>query len=181
MSPGEDRRCWGLLAEFDTAPALVEAVRRVRKAGYGAYDAYTPFPVEGLAEAMGFEDERVDIAHVAGGVVVALLALGLIVWANALSYPLNIGGRPLLAWPAFVLPTFEIATVGATLAGVGVMLWLNRLPDSDHPLLAVDRFHLASDAKFFLAVRADDPYFDPARTRALLESLGPVAVEEVPI
>lgn len=176
----DDRRPWGLLAEFTTAGAMVDAVRSLRAQGYRALDAHSPFPVEGLAEVLGLEDERVDIAHVIGGMVVAALAVGMIVWGNAVSYPLNIGGRPLIAWPAFVLPTFEIATVGATLAGVGAMLWLNRLPDRGHPLLRMDSFHLASDAAFFVSVQADDPQFDMAATRAVLEGLGAVRVEEVP-
>ncbi|WP_142848425.1 DUF3341 domain-containing protein [Telmatospirillum sp. J64-1] len=174
-------RPWGLLAEFDDSDRLIEAVRRTREAGYTEFEAHTPFPVEGLADALDFQENKIDPLHLAGGIVVGGAALLLQWWINVVDYPLNIGGRPLAAWPAFVLPTFEIATVGATVVGVAAMLYLNGLPGrKTHPLLKMERFHLASDSRFFLSIQASDPVYEPRRTRAFLEGLGPVALDEVP-
>lgn len=172
-------RLWGYIAEFDDPDRLIEAVRQMRAAGYTALDAHTPFPIEGLADALDFDENKVDPVHLLGGLVIGALALAVMVWANAYSYPLNIGGRPLLAWPAFVLPTFEIGTLGATAAGVAAMIVLNRLPDRPHPLLGVERFHLASDDRFFISLPAADPLFEAERSWEDLAALNPVAVEAV--
>ncbi|MFA7429764.1 MAG: DUF3341 domain-containing protein [Rhodospirillaceae bacterium] len=172
-------KLWGYLAEFDSPAQLIEAVRTLRAEGYTHFDAHTPFPIEGLAEHMGFEENRVDPVHVMAGLAAGAVALGIMLWANAYSYPLNIGGRPLVAWAAFVLPTFEIGTLGATVAGVAAMLVLNRLPDTTHPLLAVERFHLASDDTFFLSLPASDPMFQAEDSWRDLTRLNPVALEAV--
>ena len=171
---------YALLAEFETPEELIEAARHARAQGYSRLEAYSPFPVEGLAEAIGFRARALPFIALAGG---ALGGIGTYViqwYLNALNYPLNVGGRPLNAWPAFAVPAYEVAILGIFLAVFFGMLALNRLPRLYHPIFNAARFHRVTTDRFFLAVPREDPHFDPARTRALLEHLGALAVEEVP-
>lgn len=169
-----------LLAEFDSARTLKAAARRTRAAGYTRADAYAPFPIPGLAEELGFNEDRLPWITVLGGAAGAGSML-LMQWlTNVVSYPLNVGGRPLAAWPAFLFPAFEVATLWAVLAAALGMLLMNGLPRRHHPLLRFDAFHLASDDKFFLAISAEDPRFDRRDTRRFLDSLHPERVWEVP-
>jgi len=173
-------RIHGLLAEFDEPRALIAAAVRARAEGYRRMDAYTPFPVEGLAEALGFRKNRLPLLVLAGGIVGAAGGYFLQYWGNAVDYPLNVGGRPLNSWPAFMVPAFETTILCAALAAVLGMLALNGLPKPYHPVFNVPSFALASRDRFFLAIEADDPAFDLERTRAFLESLGPREVSLVP-
>ena len=173
------RRIYGLLAEFDEPRALVAAAGRAWIAGYRRMDAYTPFPVEGLAEALGFRKNRLPLLVLAGGIFGAVGGYFLQYWGNAVDYPLNVGGRPLNSWPAFFVPAFETTILCAALAAVLGMLALNGLPKPYHPVFNVPSFALASRDRFFLAIEADDPAFDLERTRAFLESLGPREVSLV--
>jgi hypothetical protein len=169
-----------LLAEFETPEALLEAARRARAEGYARLEAFSPFPVEGLAAAIGFRERALPLMALAGGI----LGGGggyLLQWStNAIDYPLNVGGRPLDAWPAFAVPAFELAILGAFLAAFFGLLALNRLPRLHHPIFNAARFRRVTVDRFFLAVRSDDEHFELAATRALLERLGALAVEEVP-
>jgi hypothetical protein len=176
----ERERPFGLIAVFERPDALVEAARRTREAGYRAFDAHTPFPVEGLAEAIGFEERRLSWAAFAGGVIGAAFGLLLQWWVNVVAYPLNIGGRPLASWPAFVLPAFEMAVLFAVLFAVGGMLLMNRLPRLNYPLFELEDFSFASMNRFFLVIESRDPHFELRYTRRFLEELGPRAVLEVP-
>jgi hypothetical protein len=166
-----------LLAEFRTAEQLLDAAKRARTAGFRRIDGASPFPVEGLAEAIGFRDNRVPLLTLAGGILGAASGYGMQVLTN-LDYPLDIGGRPLVAPPAFALITFELMVLGAVLAGIIGMLALNRLPRLNHPLFGVESFRLASADAFFLIVFADDPRF--GRARRFLETLDPVRIDDVP-
>ena len=170
---------FGLLAEFDRPEELKRAARRAREEGFSALDAYSPFPVEGLAETLGFRDARVPLWTLAGGVFGAAFGYGLQAYAN-LAFPLNVGGRPVIATTAFMLITFELLVLFAVLFGIGAMLILNGLPRLHHPVFGVETFHLASRDKFFLVVFSTDPRFQPERTRAFLESLRAIRVEDVP-
>src|SRR5947209_1982525 len=167
--PSHDPRqpLYGVLAEFDRPEALTKAARETRATGFRAFDAFTPFPIEGLAEAIGFSDPRVLLATLAGGVFGAALGYGMQVYVN-LDFPLNVGGRPLVASTAFVLITFELLVLFAVLFSIGAMLLLNRLPLLHHPLFSVGDFHLASSDKFFLVIFSNDAKFDPERTRDFL-------------
>jgi hypothetical protein len=169
---------FGLLAEFGEAGQLSAGVAKARDEGYRRMDAYSPFPVDGIADALGFRDNRVPLLTLGGGIVGAALGFGMQVATN-LAYPIDIGGRPLIATPAFLLITFELTVLCAVLAGIFGMLVLNGLPRLNHPLFGVEDFHLASADKFFLVIFANDPRFDREGTEAFLESLSPVGVKVV--
>jgi hypothetical protein len=168
-----------LLAEFQGPHELVEAARRVRSEGYREVDAFTPYPVEELSEALHLGRSHIPKIVLAGGIVGALGGYGLEYWTSVVAYPLNVGGRPLHSWPAFIPPAFETTVLLAAFAAVIGMLALNGLPQPYHPVFNVAAFERASRDRFFLCVESRDSKFDPETTRRLLESLGPVKVLEV--
>ncbi|MFZ5779953.1 MAG: DUF3341 domain-containing protein [Pseudomonadota bacterium] len=170
---------FGLLAEFEKADELTEAVRRAREAGFARLDAYSPFPIEGLAELLDVRDSRVPWLTAIGGILGAGLGYGLQVYTN-LDFPIIVGARPLVAPPAFALITFELCVLFAVLFAIGGMLAINHLPRLNHPLFDVDGFELASRNRFFLVIFGNDAGFDRERTRQFLQRLRPrrvVAVE----
>ena len=171
---------YGMMAEFDTPVALVEAAKRTYQAGYKRIDAYTPFPVEGLAEAIGFHRDEVPLVVLIGGIVGGLTGYLMQYWMSAVAYPLNIGGKPYHSWPAFIVITFEMTILFAGIFAVFGMLALNGLPMPYHPVFNVPRFTRASRDRFFLVVFSSDVKYDPAATRQFLESLDPRSVSEVP-
>jgi hypothetical protein len=170
---------YGLLAEFETPEALVAAARRATQEGYRRMEAYSPFPVEGLADALGFYKTRMPLVVLVGGIVGCIAGYSLSYYCAAIAYPLNIGGRPLNSWPAFVPVVFETTILFAALAAVLGMLALNGLPRPHHPLFAVPRFEHATRDAFFLSIQAVDPKFDASATRQFLESLSPREVTDV--
>jgi len=171
---------FGLLAEFESPEALIEAARRCRAEGYRQIDAFSPFPVEGLASAIGFRERWLPFIALAGGATGGIGGYLMQWWMNALDYPINVGGRPLDAWPAFAVSAFELMVLGAVLALLLGMLALNRLPRLYHPVFNAPRFERATVDRFFLLIESEDPYFHDERTPALLERLGAVSVAEVP-
>jgi hypothetical protein len=177
--PKARRRIYGLVAEFDEPEALLDAARQTREAGFAEFDAYSPFPIDGLAEAVGFRDNRVPFATLIGGIVGGAAGYEMQVYAS-LAFPLNIDGRPLVAPQAFTLITFETAVLGAVVACVVTMLLANRLPRLHHPLFELENFHLATAKKFFLVIQSNDPAFDADKTRRFLKTLKPVDVAEAP-
>lgn len=170
----------GLMAEFRTPTDLVAAAHRAYEAGYRRMDAYTPFPVGGLAEVLGFHERRLLPGLVlAGGLVGAVGGYALQYYAAVVAYPLNVGGRPLNSWPAFIPVTFETTVLVAAFTAVLGMLALNGLPMPYHPVFNAPRFALASRDRFFLCIEATDAKFDRVETRRFLEGLGPREVVEV--
>lgn len=170
---------YGLVGEFETADQLIHAAEKAREAGYRHMDAYAPFPVEGLSEAMGLRRNGVPIITLIGGLLGGLGGFGFEYWVNVISYPLNIGGRPLNSWPAFIPVTFELTVLGASLAAVFGMLALNKLPQPHHALFNVERFKHASTDRFFLCIESHDPKFSPADTARFLQGLHAQHVTEV--
>src|SRR5947199_7796793 len=170
---------YGLMAEFDDPNALVAATARAFREGYRRMDAYSPFPIEELYEALGGGHTRLPLIVLIGGLLGCAGGYGLQYWVSAIAYPINVGGRPLHSWPAFIPVTFECTILAAALAAVLGMLALNQLPMPYHPVFNVPRFALASRSRFFLCIEAIDPKFDVEATRRFLETLNPREVNTV--
>jgi Protein of unknown function (DUF3341) len=174
-----ERFLYGIIAEFEDAGDVIAAARRTREAGYRRVDAYSPFPVEGLSEALGFRDQAVPTIMLIGGLCGALAGFGLLYWAMTGSYPLNIGGRPAYGWPYFIPITFECLVLLAALSGVAGMFAVNGLPMPYHPVFDAPDFPRATSDRFFLCVEAEDPNFDRQETKRFMETLGALTVSDV--
>ncbi len=169
---------YGLMAEFSSPDQLLEATRRTMQAGYTRVEAYSPLPVEGLAEALRFHTKLPLIVLIAGAIG-GLTGFFMQYWMMAVDEPLNIGGRPLNSWPAWIPVTFELTVLFAGITAVVAMIVLNRLPQPYHPVFNVPRFNLATDDRFFLTIEADDPKFDPEKVKDFMNELGAAGVYEV--
>jgi len=170
---------YGLMAEFDSPTDVVEAARATYDAGYRRINAYSPYPIEELSEAIGFHKTRLPLIVLIGGIVGALVGYGLQYYVAVIDYPLNVGGRPYHSWPSFIPITFETTILFAALSAVFGMLALNKLPQPYHPVFNVERFALATRDRFFLVIEADDPKFDHEETTRFLASLSPREVTDV--
>jgi hypothetical protein len=170
---------YGLMAEFEEPALLVAATHRAYKEGYRRMDAYSPYPIEELHEALGAHHTRLPLIVLIGGLCGCIGGYLLQYWVSAVAYPINVGGKPFHSWPAFVPVTFECTILAASLAAVLGMLALNRLPMPYHPVFNVPRFALASRNRFFLCIEAQDRKFDADGTRRFLESLNPRQVATV--
>ncbi len=167
------------MAEFQSAEALLEASKATHEAGYRKVDAFSPFPIEGLAEAIGFPKTRLPIIVFCGGLFGCCGGFFLQWWPNVIGYPLNIGGKPFDSWPAFIPITFEMTILFAALSATFGMLALNLLPAPYHPVFNLEAFARASMDKFFLLIESADPKFDMEQTRQFLTELNPREVSEV--
>ncbi len=169
----------GLMAEFPTPGALAKAVRLAKERGYTRIEAYTPFPVEEVIEAVDPPRSKVPAIVLAGGITGLLAGYGLQWWINVVDYPLDIGGRPFHSWVAFIPPTFETTVLFAGIAALVGMLAVNGLPRPYHPVFNVERFRHASRDRYFLVVEAADPKYDARAVRELFAAAGAATVEEV--
>ena len=170
---------FGLMAEFVGPRRLIKAIEAAREAGYTEMDAYTPYPIHEVWEALGHHKSKLPAIVLGGGILGAIAGFGLQYWTSVIAYPLNIGGRPLNSWPAFIPVTFEMTILVATFATVLGMFALNGLPRPYHPVFNVERFALASRDRYFLCIGAMDPVFEREKTGEFLEAQEPSEVFEV--
>jgi len=171
---------YGVMAELADERALLAAAREARDAGWGGIEAYSPFPVEGLAETLQPVASRLPLYVLLGGLLGGASGYFLQWYTAVISYPINVGGRPLHSWPEFIPVTFEMTVLFAALAAVVSMIVGNGLPRLRHPLFDAPHFDLATRNRFFLCLRSDTPSFDEKRARSFLESLRPIRVMDVP-
>ena len=171
---------YGLMAEFADATTLVEAAKRTHAEGYRKMDAFSPYPIHELFDAMELNDKRLPFMVLMGGIIGCMAGFGLCYWVSVIAYPLNIGGRPFNSWPSFIPVTFEVTILLASLTTVLGMILLNGLPMPYHPVFNVKRFaeHASQDG-LFLAIEADDPKFDINKTRQFLQGLGAREINEI--
>ena len=171
---------YGLMAEYRSPQALLDAILRTKGEGYTAIDAFTPYPVEAVSEEIeNHKKSKVSLVVLLGGLTGAAVGFGLQWWTAAVDYPLNIGGRPLLSWPAFIPVTFELTILFAAFSAVVGMFLLNRLPQPYHPVFNVPAFDRALQDRCFLLIESRDPKFDLEVTRSFLEELKPREVHDV--
>ena len=170
---------YGYLAEFDDPQSLLAAARKTKAEGYEVVEAYSPLPLHGLADILGWRNRLPAIVFV-GGLVGACVGFGLQYWTSVIDYPITVAGKPNNSWPAFLVPTFECTILFAAFSAVLGMFWLNGLPQPYHPVFNVPRFVEASRDRFFLMILSRDPRFDLHGTKLFLASLEPVSLEEVP-
>jgi hypothetical protein len=173
-----EQRLFGLVAEFETDQELRRAAAKAYGLGYRRMDGFSPFPLEGLAESLG-KKNRLPLLVLWGGIIGGSSAYFMEWFASVVSYPLNVGSRPLHSWPAFVPIAFELTVLGAALAAFFGAFALNGLPRPYHPMFNLPEFERASQDRFFLCIETTDPQFDAQQTRVFLESLGPLSVKEV--
>jgi hypothetical protein len=170
---------YGYIAEFEEPDRLLDAARKVKAAGYEVVEAYSPLPLHGLADILGWSNRLPAIVFV-GGLVGACVGFGLQYWVSVIEYPVIVGGKPFNSWPAFVVPTFECTILFAAISAVLGMFWLNGLPQPYHPVFNVEHFVQASRDRFFLMILSRDPKFDMVHTRSFLAKQRPLSLVEVP-
>jgi hypothetical protein len=170
---------YGVMAEFDDPTAVVAATRRAYEEGYRRMDAYSPYPIEALSEAVGPHKERLPLIVLIGGIIGLVGGYAMQYYVSVINYPLNVGGKPLHSWPAFIPITFETTVLGAAMAAIFGMLALNGLPEPYHPVFNAPNFALATRDRFFLVIESRDPKFDHDATTGFLRSLGAQEVADV--
>ncbi len=170
---------YGVMAEFDDPTAVVAATRRAYEEGYRRMDAYSPYPIEALSEAVGPHKERLPLIVLIGGIVGLIGGYAMQYYVAAINYPINVGGKPLHSWPAFIPITFETTVLGAAMAAIFGMLALNGLPEPYHPVFNAPNFALATRDRFFLVIESRDPKFDREATSSFLRGLGAQEVADV--
>jgi hypothetical protein len=170
---------YGYIVEFDDAEDLLATARASRAEGYTVVEAYSPMPLHGLSEIMGWKN-HMSLIVLCGGIFGGIAGFALQYWISVIDYPVNIGGKPMNSWPAFIVPTFEGTILCAALAAVFGMFWLNGLPQPYHPVFNVPRFSEASRDRFFLMILSRDPKFDMVGTKRFLAQRNPLSLEEVP-
>jgi hypothetical protein len=170
---------YGVLAQFRTPDELLGAIRALRNSGVSDLEAYSPYPIEGLSEALELPRNAVPMYTLAGGAIGGIGGYLMQWYAAVISFPVNIGGRPMHSWPMFVPVSFELTILAAALAAVLGMLIANGLPRLNHPVFAAPGFSLASRDRFFLCIRAARADFDAGQAKVRLSQFEPVSIVEV--
>lgn len=170
---------YGVVAEFESPETILAAAHRVREAGYTRVDAYTPFPVHGIDDAINFKCTKVQWTIGLAGIAGCVAGMGLQYWTSVIEYPMNVGGRPKFSWPSFIPVAYETTILFAGVTAVVAMIAFNGLPKPYHPIFNTPNFGLASQTRFFLCIEATDPKFDADQATTFLESLEPVKVSTV--
>lgn len=178
MSMKAGETLYGLVAEFSDEETLKHAAKEVRAAGYENVRAFTPFRVEGLSEALGYQGNTLPWLVLAAMVVGAVAGFVMQYYTDVISYPINVGGRPLNSWPSFMIICFELAILFGALTAFGGMLAFNGLPLPYHPIFNTPGFELATGSRFYLCIESTDKRFHMLRTRQFLQGLGPTVVNE---
>ena len=173
------KKIYGLMAEFDNPTALVAAARAAREKGYRKMDAYSPFPIEELTDALHLHHNKLPLIVLIGGILGGFTGYLLQYYVTVIYFPINIAGRPLHSWPSYIVITFELTILFAAISAVLGLLALCGLPMPYHPTFNVPRFALASRNRFFLCIEARDPLFERQKTIEFLETLDPREVSEV--
>lgn len=181
MSHGRDTspKPYGVVAEFGSGDALIAAARAAREEGYRDMDGYSPIPVHGFIEEIGWKDDKLSWAVLGAGFTGALAGLGLQWWVSEFAYKHNVGGKPFFSWPMFIPVTFECTILLSALTAAGAMLAFNGLPKPHHPIFNAEAMSRASSDRFVLCVEATDPNFDEDKVVAFLNTLNPLSVEAV--
>lgn len=170
---------YGVVAEFESPEALLDAANKAREAGYTSLDAYTPFPVHGMSEAIGFEDEKVPWLFFILGLTGFVAGWALQLYTNVIDYPTNVGGKPFLSWPAYFPVAYECTILFAAVGGTLMMIGLNGLPKPFHPVFDAKNFERATQDRFFLAIEYKDPIFEVDEVQSFLKKQKPVSVSVV--
>jgi len=168
---------FGMMAEFDDHQLLIKAAGAAHAAGYRKMDAYSPYPIHGLSEALGQAPTKISALVLLGGFLGCIGGFALMCWIAMVAYPMNVAGKPLYSWPAFIPITFETTVLCAAITAVAGMIALNGLPQPYHPVFNVERFKRASQDRFFLCIEAADPKYDAAMTREFLAQHSPEVSE----
>jgi len=177
----EEPTVFGLLAGFDSADKLADAITKAKAEGYTVMDGYTPYPCAQVSDALDFPKSEMGPVMFIGGIVGGTCGFLMQAWISAVDYPLNIGGRPFVTWPSFIPVTFELTILTTALSGLFGLIALCGLPMYYHPLFNAKTFAKASYDRFMLCIEAEDPNYDRAATEAFLRTLNPETVEEVPL
>ena len=170
---------YGLVAEFSSAEALVHAAKKTYAQGYKKVEAFSPFPIEELSEALHIQEKRIPFLVLMAGILGGLTGFSLQYYVSVIAYPIRVGGKPLNSWPSFIPVTYELTILGAALAAVLSMIILNNLPMPYHAIFNTKNFERATLDRFFLCVLSDDSQFDREKTRKFLLTLDAQAVSEV--
>jgi hypothetical protein len=174
-------KLYGVMAEFDRPADLIAAARRTYAAGYRRINGYSPYPMEELAEAIGFTHTALPLIVLIGGILGGVSGFFMQYWMEVISYPINVGGKPYNSWPAFIPITFECTVLVAAFAAVLGMLALNKLPQPYHPVFNAPNFALATRDRFFLVIEASDRKFDHDEVRRFMQALEPKDLIDVEV
>jgi hypothetical protein len=181
MSKAEQqpRKVYGMLAEYSNPAKLMRAAKLVNRAGYQKYDAYSPFPIHGMDEAMGLKESKLGYIVLFHAILGFLGALALQIWTSSMAYPINISGKPFMNIPAFIPVTFELTVLLSAFGAVFGMFFMNNMPRHNNPLFSSQRFEKVTDDGFFICIEASDDFFDEDKTKKLLQDAGATHIEHI--